>query len=86
MFIATINRTFESYVKAIIGAEYILRWLPIGTHDWKKFVKPTHMIDTISNLSLNYKKITGVTYNPFYNSWNLSKDVDVNYICYFKKN
>ena len=86
IFFATINQTIKSYLLAIIGAEYILRWLPVGTHDWKKFVKPTHMIDTISNLSLNYKKITGVTYNPFYNSWNLSKDVDVNYICYFKKN
>ncbi|MAW01903.1 MAG: bifunctional 3-demethylubiquinol 3-O-methyltransferase/2-polyprenyl-6-hydroxyphenol methylase [Candidatus Pelagibacter sp.] len=86
IFFATINQTVKSYLLAIIGAEYVLRWLPIGTHDWKKFVKPTHMIDSISNLSLNYKKITGVTYNPFYNRWNLSNDIDVNYICYFKKN
>ena len=58
IFFATINQTVKSYLLAIVGAEYILRWLPIGTHDWKKFVKPTHMIDSISNLSLNYKKIT----------------------------
>ena len=86
MFTATLNRTLVSYVKAIVGAEYILRWLPIGTHDWKKFVKPSHMINSLSQIGLSHEDIIGVIFNPLINKWKLSKDLDVNYMSYFKKN
>ena len=59
MFTATLNRTFLSYIKAIIGAEYILRWLPIGTHDWNKFIKPEELVDKISNLNFKIESIKG---------------------------
>ena len=67
MFIATINRTFESYVKAIVGEEYILRWLPIGTHDWNKFVKPENLENICKKNSLILKSIDGVKFNPLLN-------------------
>ena len=70
MFIATLNKTLKSYVFAIIGAEYILRWLPIGTHDWNKFVKPENLINICKKNSLNLNKINGVKFNPIFNKWN----------------
>ena len=85
MFVSTINKTFKSYLLAIIGAEYILKWLPIGTHNWEKFVKP----DELTNLSANYKfelkKIDGIKFNPLADLWSLSNDKSVNYIAEFKK-
>ncbi len=86
IFFATINKTIKSYLLAILGAEYVLRWLPIGTHDWKKFVKPSHMINSLSQIGLFYKDIIGVVFNPLINKWKLSKDLDVNYMSYFKRN
>ena len=86
MFIATINRTFESYIKAIVGAEYILRWLPIGTHDWQKFLKPKEIEKKFESLNLNKLEINGVKFNLLTNSWNLSQDCSVNYILVAKKN
>jgi len=85
MFIATLNKTFKSYLFAIVGAEYILGWLPIGTHDWEKFVKPNQLtiIGTKSNLRL--KKINGMKFNPITDKWHLSDDKSVNYIAKFKK-
>ena len=65
MFIATINRTFESYIKAIVGAEYILRWLPIGTHDWQKFLTPGEKEQKFSKLNLNKLDLNGLKYNIF---------------------
>ena len=86
MFIATLNKTLKSYVFAIIGAEYVLRWLPIGTHDWRKFIKPQEMIDYASENFLLHEETKGVTFNPITNKWNLSSDTSVNYMCCFKKN
>ena len=86
MFVATINRTFESYLKAIIGAEYVLRWLPIGTHDWQKFLKPEEIEKKLSLLDLEKKNLDGLKFNILSNSWSLSKDCSVNYIMVSKKN
>ncbi len=86
MFVATINRTFESYIKAIIGAEYVLRWLPIGTHDWQKFLTPQEIEKKFKNISLNKLDLSGVKFNILSNSWSLSSDCSVNYIMVGKKN
>ena len=85
MFIATLNKTFKSYMFAIIGAEYILRWLPIGTHDWEKFVEPNNLIDLAMNSNLKLKKLSGMKFNPIMDKWSLSNDKSVNYIAKFKK-
>ena len=86
MFVATINRTLKSYIFAIVGAEYILKWLPIGTHEWEKFVTPDSLIKIALKNSLILKKIDGVSFNPLKNKWGMSKDNSVNYICLFRKN
>ena len=86
MFTATINRSFVSYVKAIIGAEYILRWLPIGTHDWNKFIKPEELQELLSKEKLNTFDIKGMKFNPFLNKWKRSNDLSVNYIIISLKN
>ena len=85
MFIATLNKTFKSYMFAIIGAEYVLRWLPIGTHDWEKFVKPDNLVSLAINSNLKLKKLSGMKFNPIIDEWNLSTDKSVNYIAKFKK-
>ena len=85
MFTATINRTFTSYIKAIIGAEYILRWLPIGTHDWNKFIKPEEMQQKLTDKKFLTNDIKGLEFNPIFNKWKKSEDLSVNYIiCSFK--
>ena len=86
MYIATLNKTLKSYIFAIVGAEYILRWLPIGTHDWNKFVRPSELIKYAEFSSLKIKKIDGVVFNPFNKTWNINDDKSVNYITVFKKN
>ena len=86
MFIATLNKTLKSYLFAIIGAEYILRWLPIGTHEWEKFVKPEDLIEILSKYKLNLDDLSGLKFNPLKDSWNLSSDKSVNYIAKFIKN
>ena len=86
MFVATLNRTLKSYLFAIIGAEYFLRWLPIGTHDWNKFVEPKELEEIGKNNSLKLKKLDGFTFNILKNEWELSSDISVNYITLFKKN
>ena len=65
MFTATLNRTLTSYIKAIIGAEYILRWLPIGTHDWNKFIKPEELEKNFINENFKTIDIKGLEFNPF---------------------
>ena len=85
MFIATLNQTLKSYLFAIIGAEYILRWLPMGTHEWDKFVKPENLINICEKNSLNLKKIDGMKFNPIFDQWNISSDKSVNYITKFEK-
>ena len=85
MFTATINRTLVSYIKAIIGAEYILRWLPIGTHDWNKFIKPEELEKKLGNKKFKTNNIQGLEFNPFFNKWKKSDNLSVNYIiCSFK--
>ena len=86
MFIATLNKTLKSYVFAIVGAEYILNWLPIGTHDWEKFVKPEDLISIAKNYKLNLKDLSGLNFNPLIDTWNLTSDNSINYIANFKKN
>ena len=86
MFIATLNKTLKSYVFAIIGAEYILNWLPIGTHDWEKFIKPDKLINITKNYKLNLIDLSGLKFNPFFDNWNLTNDKSVNYIANFRKN
>ena len=86
MFTATLNRSFISYIKAIIGAEYILRWLPIGTHDWNKFIKPEELEKNLSQEKFNTIDIKGFKFYPFVNKWKISKDLSVNYIICSAKN
>ena len=86
MFVATLNKTLKSYMFAIIGAEYILQWLPIGTHDWEKFVKPEDLIKISEKNHLEIKNLDGLKYDMFNNKWNISTDNSVNYIAKFKKN
>ena len=85
MFIATLNKTLKSYFFAIIGAEYILRWLPMGTHDWNKFVKPLELTKLCKIHSLKLEGLDGVKFNPILNEWKISRDNSVNYITKFKK-
>ncbi len=86
MFTATLNRSFISYVKAIIGAEYILRWLPIGTHDWNKFIKPEELEKILSEEKFSTFDIKGLNFNPFLNKWKKSNNLSVNYIISSLKN
>jgi len=86
MFIATINKTLKSYVFAIVGAEYVLRWLPIGTHDWEKFVKPEELKEILSKNNFSLKKLDGMHYNIIKDEWSITKDLSVNYIAKFLKN
>ena len=85
MFVATLNRTLKSYILAIIGAEYILRWLPIGTHEWNKFLTPEELTNFGQKNSLLVEKIDGMVFNPLSNRWKVSQDCAVNYIIKFKK-
>ena len=85
MYIATINKTLKSYLFAIVGAEYVLKWLPIGTHDWNKFVKPDHLEKLAKNSSLKLKKLDGVKLDLISNQWKISSDNSVNYISKFIK-
>ncbi len=85
MFVATLNKTFKSYLFAIVGAEYILKWLPIGTHEWNKFVKPSELIEFAEKNSMKTEKIDGVVFNPLNQTWNIKSDTSVNYIAQFKK-
>ena len=86
MFIATLNNTLKSYLFAIIGAEYILRWLPIGTHEWEKFVKPEDLIKIQKKNNLELEKIDGMKFNLLSDRWSLSSDKSINYISKFVKN
>ena len=86
MFIATLNKTLKSYVFAIVGAEYILKWLPIGTHDWAKFVKPDDLINISKQNNLILKKLNGMQFDLLDNTWKTSNDTSVNYITKFVKN
>ena len=86
MFVATINRTLKSYLFAIIGAEYILRWLPIGTHDWEKFVPPDELIRIQDKNNLKLENLVGMKFNLIKDEWKISNDQSINYIGKFIKN
>ena len=86
MFVATLNKTLKSYIFAIIGAEYILRWLPIGTHEWEKFVKPDELTSILEKNKLKLDRIDGMNFNILTNEWSVGKDKSVNYIAKFIKN
>ena len=85
MFVATINKTLKSYLFAIVGAEYILRWLPIGTHEWDKFVNPEDLINISKKHNLNLENLDGMKFNIFKDEWSLSSDKSINYIGKFIK-
>ena len=80
MFVATLNKTFKSYLFAIIGAEYVLRWLPIGTHDWEKFVKPKDLKKILNKNNLKLEKLDGMNFNIISDEWSVSSDTSINYI------
>ena len=86
MFTATLNRSFMSYLKAIIGAEYILRWLPVGTHDWNKFIKPEELEVLLLNNKFFTVDIKGLEFNPILSKWKKSDNLAVNYIICSSKN
>ena len=86
MFVATLNKTLKSYIFAIVGAEYILRWLPIGTHEWEKFLKPEELISILKKNDLRLDRVDGMNFNLIRNKWSVGNDKSVNYIAKFIKN
>jgi len=80
MFVATINRTFKAAALAIVGAEYVLKWLPRGTHQYEKLVRPEEIESPLNAAGMTVVDRTGVFFNPLSNQWNLSTDMDVNYM------
>ena len=85
MFVATLNRTLKSFGLAIVGAEYVLGWLPKGTHQWEKFIKPEELKGWLSENGLSVKDEKGVTYSPLSRQWKVSRDMDVNYMLVAQK-
>jgi len=86
IFFATLNRTIKSFLYAIIGAEYILNWLPIGTHSWDKFLKPHEVISIANKVGLNMNGQSGFIYSLIQRNWSESNDLNINYILSFNKN
>ena len=86
MFVATLNKTLKSYIFAIIGAEYVLRWLPIGTHEWEKFIKPDQLIEILQKNNLKLDELDGMKFDIISDNWKLSNDKSINYIAKFIKN
>ena len=84
VFFSTINRNPKSYLFAIVGAEYILKLLPQGTHDWDKFIQPAEMDSWARGANLSLKRMIGMTYNPFTKVYKLEDDVSVNYLCHYR--
>ena len=86
MFVATLNKTLKSYLFAIVGAEYLLKWLPIGTHDWEKFVKPDDLKKILEKNNFQLEQLDGMKFNLLKDEWSLSRDKSINYIAKFVKN
>ena len=86
MFVTTINRNLKSYLFAIIGAEYVLRWLPIGTHDWNKFITPSELEIIVNKKNFMTDEVFGMKFNPLTRKWYTSSDTTVNYVATFIKN
>jgi 2-polyprenyl-6-hydroxyphenyl methylase / 3-demethylubiquinone-9 3-methyltransferase len=85
LFVATLNRTIKSFALAIVGAEYVLRWLPRGTHQWDKFVTPNELDIAVAQSGMRIDDETGVIYNLLADRWQLSADMDVNYMVVAEK-
>lgn len=85
LIFSTINRTWKAYVVAIVGAEYVMRWLPRGTHDWNKFLTPAELASHARLAGALVQDVTGMSFCPFSWSWSLGKDLDVNYLMYAVK-
>ena len=86
MVLSTMNRNIKSLLMGKVAAEYILRWLPVGTHDWKKFLKPSELAHLVRAHGLEFSDLQGMVYNPFKDEWALSKtDLDVNYVAFATK-
>ncbi|MGE0211113.1 MAG: bifunctional 2-polyprenyl-6-hydroxyphenol methylase/3-demethylubiquinol 3-O-methyltransferase UbiG [Parvibaculaceae bacterium] len=83
--VATLNRTLKSFALAIVGAEYVLGWLPRGTHQWERFITPDELRAQGEAAGLRRLDLTGVVYNPLNGTWSRSKDTDVNYVCLFER-
>ena len=83
MFVATINKTLKSYIFAIVGAEYVLRWLPIGTHEWEKFVKPEDLKKILMKYDLSLNKLEGMNFNIIKDEWSISRDLSVDILLLF---
>ena len=77
---ATLNRTAKSFVLAIVGAEYILRWLPPGSHDWRKFVRPSELVLDLRRIGLRVTRLAGISLDPRTGEWSVSEDLAVNYL------
>ena len=86
MFVATINKNLKSYFYAILGAEYIFKWLPIGTHDWNKFLTPQELNAIATKNNFTTDDVIGMKFNLFSKKWHDSTDASVNYISTFLKN
>ncbi len=80
MFCATLNRTFKSFALAIIGAEYVLRWLPRGTHQWERFITPDELTAALERHGLHSEGAHGMSFNPISGKWSISRDTDINYL------
>jgi 2-polyprenyl-6-hydroxyphenyl methylase / 3-demethylubiquinone-9 3-methyltransferase len=85
-FVSTINKNLKSFIFGIVGAEYILRWLPIGTHDWNKFLTPEDLENIMKNNNFLIDELVGMKFNILFNKWDISNDTSVNYISTFLKN
>ncbi|MGM0570367.1 bifunctional 2-polyprenyl-6-hydroxyphenol methylase/3-demethylubiquinol 3-O-methyltransferase UbiG [Marinobacter sp.] len=85
LYVSTINRNPKSFLFAIVGAEYVLRLLPKGTHEWKRFIRPSEMSDHLRQAGLDIHDLTGMTYNPLTKVYRLARDVDVNYLMHAAK-
>jgi 2-polyprenyl-6-hydroxyphenyl methylase/3-demethylubiquinone-9 3-methyltransferase len=85
LVVATLNRTPKAFLLAIVGAEYVMRWLPRGTHEWKKFVRPGEISDALRKPGLAVTHVTGVAFNPILDTWRLARDLDVNYMAFAVK-
>ena len=82
MFVATLNRTVRSFAFAIVGAEYVMRWLPRGTHDWRKFLRPSEITANLRQGGLTVNSFTGLSFDPLRDRWRVSSDLSINYMGY----
>ena len=85
MTLATLNRTPKAFMFGIVGAEYVMRWLPRGTHDWRKFVRPSELARGLRRNGIDVADISGLSFNPLTDEWRVSGDVSVNYILFGTK-